>query len=80
LKHFHLFSTIIVSDFLRHWEKLLDLEAQEIFKVNKEIWSMDSAQREKLGRYNVPHYQLKSFQRIISILSEMFENSFQFLF
>jgi hypothetical protein len=44
-----------VSDFLKHWEKLLDLEAQEIFKVNKEIWSMDSAQREKLGRYNTLH-------------------------
>jgi DNA replication ATP-dependent helicase Dna2 len=37
-------------DFLKHWEELLDLEAQEVFKINKEIWSMDSTTREKLGR------------------------------
>jgi DNA replication ATP-dependent helicase Dna2 len=37
--------------FLRHWNALLNKEEGDIFRFRNELWTMISADREKLGRY-----------------------------
>ena len=39
------------SQFLRHWNTLLNKEERELFRFRHELWTMLSADREKLGRY-----------------------------
>ena len=39
------------AEFLRHWNNLLSKEEADIFRFRKELWTMLSADREKLGRY-----------------------------
>lgn len=36
--------------FLKHWNDLLTKEEAEIFRFRNELWTMLSADREKLGR------------------------------
>jgi DNA replication ATP-dependent helicase Dna2 len=40
------------AEFLRHWNTLLNKEEADIFRFRNELWTMVSADREKLGRYN----------------------------
>jgi DNA replication ATP-dependent helicase Dna2 len=37
--------------FLNHWNTLLTKEEGDIFRFRNELWTMLSADREKLGRY-----------------------------
>ena len=39
------------AEFLRHWNTLLNKEEADIFRFRNELWTMVSADREKLGRY-----------------------------
>ena len=39
------------AEFLTHWNNLLNKEEADIFRFRNELWTMVSADREKLGRY-----------------------------
>jgi DNA replication ATP-dependent helicase Dna2 len=38
------------ADFLKHWDDLLTKEEADVFRFRNELWTMISADREKLGR------------------------------
>lgn len=42
------------KEFLRHWTTLLNKEEEDVFRFRNELWTMISADREKLGRYFCP--------------------------
>ena len=42
------------AEFLEHWNTLLNKEEADIFRFRNELWTMVSADREKLGRYYLP--------------------------
>jgi hypothetical protein len=39
------------AEFLSHWNALLNKEEIDAFRFRNELWTMLSADREKLGRY-----------------------------
>ena len=39
------------AEFLKHWSDLLNKEEKDVFRFRNELWTMLSADREKLGRY-----------------------------
>lgn len=39
--------------FLKHWDDLLTKEEADVFRFRNELWTMLSADREKLGRYQL---------------------------
>jgi DNA replication ATP-dependent helicase Dna2 len=48
----------IDATFLKHWTSLLDKEEADIFRFRNELWTMLSPDREKLGRYPSPPFQI----------------------
>jgi DNA replication ATP-dependent helicase Dna2 len=38
--------------FFEKWEKLISLEEQDLARFRREIWTLTSEMREKLGRYS----------------------------